>query len=89
MTEVLRVVARLLERAQHKCRKRFAPAARLGHVLHHPLARVRRQLGGERRSELPWRRRCRYIQVGELLQQQLDRVRVRTLMHAVERLAAP
>ena len=89
MAEVARVVARLLERAQHESRERLPPAPRLLDVLGDP----RRDLSGELRRLLRCqpvgRRRRRHAEVRELGEQVLDGERVGLLVHAVERLAAP
>ena len=61
--------------------------ARLPRVLHDALARRRGEQGCIRRPEALRRGRRRNAEVGELRQQQLDRLRLRPFVNAVERLA--
>ena len=87
VAEVPRVVARLLERAQHERRERLAARG--------PTARRTRSTRCEISpascaaacgvSDVGHRRR-RHAEVGELREQQRDRLRVGPLVHAVERL---
>ena len=91
VAEVLGVVARPLERAQHEGGKGLAAAAARLHVLGHPL----RDRGGERgrvaRAQPVGvgRRRRRHAEVGQLGDEQEHRLRVGALVHAVEGLAPP
>src|SRR5205814_4266769 len=85
--EVARVVTRLLERLEDERREGVAAPARLPRVLHDTLARLRGEQGCIRRPEALRRGRRRNAEVGELRQQQLDRLRLRPFVDAVERLA--
>ena len=89
VAEVARVVARLLERAQDEARERLAAAARPARVLGDALARRGRDPGRLRRAHALGRGRGRHAEVGEPVEQPLDRVGLGRLVHAVERAAAP
>ncbi len=88
VAEVARVVAGLLQRLEDEHRERVSPAPRLLHVLRNPLAR----LGGDAcriGGVEPFRgRRRRYVEVGELREQEVDRLRIGPLVNPVQRLAA-
>ena len=81
------MVAGLLQRAKDERRKCLDAAAGAPHVVHDPFTDVRRHLRRRRGRKLLRGGRRRNPQVGELLQQQLDRGRVGTLVDAVERFA--
>ncbi len=68
VAEVLRVVARLLERAEDERRERLAAAPALLHVRRHALADLAGEPSGDARTELVGvgRRRRGHLQVGEL-----------------------
>ena len=90
VAEVARVVARLLERAQDERGKRLLPAPglrRRSRVT--ALADARRQARGLGRREVLGHGGRRHLEVGELGEEELDRLRVGALVDAVERLAAP
>ena len=89
MTEVAGVVAGLLQRTQHERRESLPPPPRLRGVDRDELARLRRESGGVGRGHVFRRRRRRHLQVSELRQQELDRLRLRPLVHAEQRLSAP
>ena len=88
VAEVRRVVARLLQRPQDERRERDPPATRLRDVVRD---RARRSAPASAAASCGasrfGRRRCRHAQVGELREQVLDRLRIGTLVHAVQRLA--
>ena len=87
VAEVDRVVARLLERAQHERGQRRAAAAGAPHVgVDHARDLADRVLGLLRRHRLR-QRRGRHVERGELLDQALDAQRLRALVDAVERRA--
>src|SRR5512133_537523 len=85
VAEVARVVAGLLQRPQYERREGLPPPPRLSGVLRDELARLRRECRGIVRREVVGRGRRWHLQVGELRQQQLDRLRLRTLVHAEQR----
>src|SRR5918996_1207061 len=74
VTEVARVVARLLERAEDERRKSIAASLRAHHVIRHADADLRGETGGVRRREVVGGGRRRDPEVRELAQQQLDRL---------------
>ena len=88
VAEVPRVVARLLQRPEDERRERLPPPPRLRRrtslTRSARLGRDARRVGGR---EPLGRRRRRNVEVGELREQELDRLRVGPLVHAVERLA--
>ena len=88
MPEVLRVVPRLLERAQDECRERLAPAARLPDVGRDLLGDRTGQVGRLLRRHALGHRRRRHPELDQLREQAFDRLRIRPLVHAVERLTA-
>ena len=88
MAEILRVVTRLLERAEDQRGERLPAAVRPPDVVHDELARLGCDSRGGRGRELVGGRRRRDAQVGKLLLEELDRVRVRALVYAVQRFAA-
>ena len=90
VAEVARVVVRLLQRAQDERGKRLRPALGLAHVLGDALARLPRR--GWAASEGVMRlaarsRRRRHLEVGQLGEHELDRLRLGRLVDAVERVA--
>jgi len=87
VAEVVGVVAGLLEGTKDEGRKGFATAARALDVVHDPHAHLPGDRGGGRGRELLGRGRRRHAQIGELLQQELDRLRVRPFVDAIERRA--
>ncbi len=89
VAQVLRVVARPLQGPQDERRKGEATAPRLRDVLRDPFGDRAGERSGILGRELLRRRRRRHAEVGELRQQMLDCLRVRALVHAVERLATP
>src|SRR6266511_3960618 len=89
VAEILGVVAGLLERAEHERGEGLAAPARAECVVHNALARLRGDRCGRRRSEEIGGRRRRDLEIRELLEQQLDRLRIRALVDAIQRLAAP
>ena len=90
MAEVSRVVARLLERAEHERREGVPSPPRPRDVVGHRLARGSRQAGRRRRGErlVLRHRRRRHLQVGEAREEKRDRLRVRPFVDAEERLSA-
>ena len=92
VAEVPRVVASLLERAQHERAERLLPAPRARGVRGHELAGGGCDPGrlGAELIDLGVRsRRRRHVELGEPREQELDRLRLGRLVHAVERLAPP
>ena len=89
MAEILRVVARLLQRSQDERRERLAPTPRLLGVLRDELRRLARERRRLLRRQPLRHGRRRHAEIGELREQVLDRLRVRTLVDAVQRLAPP
>ncbi len=89
VAEVPRVVARLLQRAQDERRERLPASPRLLGELADPRADPRREPGRLGRREVLRHRRRRHLERLELREQELDRLRIRPLVHPVERLAAP
>ena len=88
--EVLRVVARLLERAQHERGKRLLATFGVRDVLAHALARLGRDPRRLLRRHVVGvgRRRSRDLDRRQLREQPRDRERLRPLVHAEERFAA-
>src|SRR5581483_7046070 len=87
MAEVLRVVARLLERPQDERWERLPSAPRLLDIRGDELRGLAGRDGGELWRELFRHGRGRHAEVGELREQLLDRLRIGALVHAVERRA--
>src|SRR5919204_4270668 len=88
VAEVPRVIPRLLERLQDERREGVSPPPRPGDVIRDPLARNACDRGRIHRPKPLRNRRRRHAEVGELPDQQLDRLRLGPLVHPVERLAA-
>ena len=89
--EVARVVAGLLQRAEDERRKRLAARGPIWRdVLVHAARRSRPPRFAASPGAEPLRdRRGRHVELGELGDEQRDRLRVGPLVHAVERLAPP
>src|SRR5918995_2938294 len=91
VTEVARVVSRLLQRPEDERREGLGAATRPPDVIRDALARLRGELRGEtRRQALPvGRRRSRHLECRELREQVKDGLRVGPLVDAVERFPPP
>src|SRR6266851_444339 len=89
VAQVLGVVAGLLERAEDERREGFTAAARAVYVIRDSLAHFPHQRGRGRGRELLRCGRRRHVEIGELPEQKLDRLRVRAFVDPVERLASP
>src|SRR5262245_6757563 len=88
VAELPRVIARPLERLEHERRKGLAPAARLAGVLGHQLAGRTGEMRRLARADHLGNRWRRDAEVGEARKKQRDRLRLGSLVHPVERLAA-